>query len=148
MILVIGLVIVFAVAAIRRWVSDKYRKVRVFVVTLLRSPKRLTTAFGANMMAELIGALTLYTVLLAFGQSVRYLDVVLVSIAVSLFAGLMPVPGGIGVSEAALTAGFIAIGVDESVAFAAALTCRMITFYIPPVFGVFAFRWLQKQRYL
>jgi uncharacterized protein (TIRG00374 family) len=146
--LVIGLVIVFAVTAIRHWVFDKYHKVKVFIVTLLRSPKRLATAFGANMMSELIGALTLYTVLLAFGQSVRYLDVVLVSIAVALFAGLMPVPGGIGVSEAALTAGFIAIGVDPSVAFAAALTCRMITFYFPPVIGVFAFRWLQKQRYL
>ncbi len=147
-ILVVGVVVIFAVGPIRRWLFTTFGKVKAFVIPLLRSPKRLFTAFGANMMSELIGALTLYTVLLAFGQNVRYLDVVLVSITVALFAGLMPVPGGIGVSEAALTAGFIAIGVPESVAFAAALTCRMITFYTPPIIGVFAFRWLQKQRFL
>ena len=51
-------------------------------------------------------------------------------------------------TEAALTAGFIAIGVPEATAFAAALTSRMITYYIPPVFGFFAFRWLQRRHYL
>ena len=147
-ILVIAIIVIFAVTAIRNWLFDKVRKVRDFVVPLLQSRRRLMIAFGGNLVAELIGALTQYIVLLAFGQQVNYLDLVLVSISVSLFAGLMPVPGGIGVTEAALTAGFISLGVPESIAFAAALTCRMITFYIPPVFGVFVFRWMQKQKYL
>ncbi len=147
-ILVIAIVVIFAVTAIRNWLFDKARKVRDFIVPLLQSPRRLLIAFSGNMASELIGALTQYIVLLAFGQTVNYLDLVLVSICVSLFAGLMPVPGGIGVTEAALTAGFISLGVPESIAFAAAITCRMITFYIPPIFGVFVFRWMQKQKYL
>ena len=147
-VLAIAIIVIFAVAAIRNWLYDKVRKVRDFIVPLFRSPRRLMIAFGGNLVAELIGALTQYTVLLAFGQTVDYLDLVLVSICVSLFAGLMPVPGGIGVTEAALTAGFISLGVPESIAFAAALTCRMITFYLPPLIGVFVFRWMQKQKYL
>ena len=137
----------FCRSKIRNWLFGLIRKVRDFVVPLLQSP----AADGSRSAAtgsELIGSLTQFTVLIAFGQDVNYFDVVLVSITVSLFAGLMPVPGGIGVTEAALTAGFISIGVPPEIAFAAALTCRMITFYIPPVIGVFVFRWMQKQRYL
>jgi uncharacterized membrane protein YbhN (UPF0104 family) len=146
--LVIGIGVIALVPVLRNWVIDKFQKVRWFLVPFLKSPRRLATAFGANCAAELVGALTLFTVLTAFGQSVNYLDVVLVSIFVALFAGLMPVPGGIGVSEAALTAGFIAIGVPEGTAFAAALTCRMITFYLPPILGAFAFRWLRNEGFL
>jgi uncharacterized protein (TIRG00374 family) len=145
---VVGILVIALVPKLRVWVLDQFRKVRSFLVPFLKSPRRLAIAFGANFAAELVGALTLFTVLTAFGQHVNYLDVVLVSIFVALFAGLMPVPGGIGVSEAALTAGFIAIGVPESVAFAAALTCRMITFYLPPLIGAFAFRWLRREGFL
>jgi uncharacterized protein (TIRG00374 family) len=67
---------------------------------------------------------------------------------VALFAGLMPVPGGIGVTEAALTAGYIAIGVDSASAMSAALCYRIVTFYIPPCFGYFAMRSLRRQQML
>jgi uncharacterized protein (TIRG00374 family) len=144
----VGIVVIAVVSKLRNWVLDQFRKVRNFIVPFLKSPRRLAIAFGANFAAELVGALTLFTVLTAYGQHVNYLDVVLVSIFVALFAGLMPVPGGIGVSEAALTAGFIAIGVPESVAFAAALTCRLVTFYLPPIIGAFAFRWLRREGFL
>ena len=90
----------------------------------------------------------MYTVLRAFGQDVDYMDVVLVNEFVALFAGLMPVPGGVGVTEAALTAGFVAIGVDESTALAAAITYRVLTYYTPPIIGFGAFRWLQRQQFL
>ena len=44
----------------------------------------------------------------------------------ALFAGLIPVPGGVGVTEAALTAGFIAVGVPDDIAFSAALCYRTL----------------------
>lgn len=146
--LVIGLVVIAAVPVLRNWVLDKVHKVKAFLLPFLKSPRRLAVAFGANMASELIGALTHLTVLAAYGQTPGYINVLVVAIFVSLFAGLMPVPGGIGVTEAALTAGFIAIGVPEDIAFAAALTSRVITFYFPPVIGAFAFRSLRKQGFL
>ena len=53
----------------------------------------------------------------------------------SLFAGLLPIPGGIGVSEAGLTLGLTAIGIDNETAFAIALAYRVASFYLPPVWG-------------
>jgi uncharacterized membrane protein YbhN (UPF0104 family) len=115
---------------------------------LLSSPRRLLAVIAANVLVQLLFSLTSYTVLQAFGQDVGFADVVLVNVFVALFAGLMPVPGGVGVTEAALTAGYTAIGVDSSTAMAAALCYRLVTFYIPPCFGYFAMRSLRNQHLL
>jgi uncharacterized membrane protein YbhN (UPF0104 family) len=52
------------------------------------------------------------------------------------------------VSEAGLTAGLVAIGIPEPTAFAAAITTRLCTFYLPPLWGYFAMRWLRRYQYL
>jgi uncharacterized protein (TIRG00374 family) len=67
---------------------------------------------------------------------------------VCLFAGFMPVPGGVGVFEAAMTAGLIALGIPQSVAASTALLYRVATFYLPPAWGAFAMRWMRDHRYL
>ena len=66
----------------------------------------------------------------------------------SLFAGLLPIPGGIGVSEAGLTYGLTAAGVPTETAFAIAIAYRFASFYLPPIWGWFCYRWLVKRRYL
>ena len=45
-------------------------------------------------------------------------------------AGFMPVPGGVGVAEAAYTAGLVAIGIPQEAATSTALMMRLITFYL------------------
>ena len=84
----------------------------------------------------------------AFGQEVDLADVIIINEVVALFAGLIPVPGGVGVTEAALTAGFVAIGVPEDIAFSAALSYRLCTFYLPPIWGYVSFNSLQRDGYL
>ena len=79
---------------------------------------------------------------LNFGQAVS------VNVAASLLVGLVPIAGGVGVGEAALTAGLTAVGVPAQVAAAAAITHRLATSYLPPVFGFFASRWLTEHEYL
>jgi uncharacterized protein (TIRG00374 family) len=115
---------------------------------VLSSPARLVQSLGANMGAELLFSWCMYTVLRAFGQDVGYAEVALVNEFAALFAGLMPVPGGVGVTEAALTAGFVAIGVDQSTALAAAISYRVVTYDTPPIIGFEASRWLQRQQFL
>ena len=56
-------------------------------------------------------------------------------------------PGGVGAEEAALTAGLVAWGYD-STAFAIALTHRFCTYYLPPIWGAFALRWLGRKGYV
>jgi uncharacterized membrane protein YbhN (UPF0104 family) len=147
-VLVVGIGTVLLVPKFRNPIESVIRTTWAKIGPLLSSPRRLIAVVLANLVRELLFSLTSYTILAAFGQDVGYADVVLVNVCVALFAGLMPVPGGIGVTEAALTAGYIAIGVDSASAMSAALCYRIVTFYIPPCFGYFAMRSLRRQRML
>ena len=113
---------------------------------LARQPS--SGCWASTCVAELLFSLTIWTVLRAFGQEVDYVDVVIINEVVALFAGLIPVPGGVGVTEAALTAGFVAVGVPDDIAFSAALCYRLCTFYLPPIWGYLAFSSLQRDGYL
>ena len=75
-------------------------------------------------------------------------EVLLINTGVSVFAGLIPVPGGVGAAEAGLTAALVAVGVDDSTAFAIAITHRLCTYFLPPIWGSMSMRWLQRKSYI
>jgi uncharacterized membrane protein YbhN (UPF0104 family) len=50
--------------------------------------------------------------------------------------------------EGALTAGLVAVGVPQAAALSAALMFRIVTFYLPPLWGGFAMRWLRRHEYV
>ena len=60
----------------------------------------------------------------------------------------MPVPGGIGVSEAGLTAGLTAVGVSSDIALPAVILYRLCSYYLPPLWGWVSLRWLTHHDYL
>ena len=118
------------------------------VVRALRTPLRLVELLGGNLACQLLLAAALAMSTRVFGVHISLAEALVVFIIASLFGGMMPVPGGIGVTEAALIAGLVAIGVADTTAFAAAITFRILTFYLPPAWGWFAYRWLQQNDYL
>ena len=69
---------------------------------------------------------------------------IVVNWAATTLGGISPVPGGLGVAEAGLVAGLTAAGVPSDLAVAAALTHRLLTFWLPPVAGWLAMRRLQR----
>jgi uncharacterized protein (TIRG00374 family) len=140
-------VVVFAVPKVRAQVHEVLGQLRASL-RILRSPAAVVRLIGFNVFAELLFSFTIWMVLQAFGQDVSFADVIIINEAVALFAGLMPVPGGVGVTEGALTAGFTAVGVPEGIAFSAALCYRMCTFYLPPLWGYVAFNSLRRDGYL
>ena len=146
-VLVVAALVVLLVRRLRDWVFQMLSDIWHTAATL-RSPRAVLQLLLANLVTEVLFGVAMWTVLRAFGQSVSLPDVILINEGVSLFAGMMPIPGGIGVAEAGLTAGFVAVGVPNATAFAAALTYRLISYYLPPIWGFFAFRWLQRRRYL
>jgi uncharacterized membrane protein YbhN (UPF0104 family) len=103
--------------------------------------------FG-NMATELLFALAIGILARSLGYPIGFPELVQIHASVSLFAGLMPVPGGIGVFEAGMTFGLARAGMPEEVAFACALGFRIATFYLPPVWGAFAFRSLERGGHL
>ena len=145
---VLGLVIVLTVPRLRAIVVPPVRAAVESVSEVVRDPRRIGRIFGGQLLDRLISALALAATLAAFGETIAFGAVVFVSVGTGLLAGLAPVPGGIGVAEATMTALLTAVGVPAEIAFAAAITYRLVTSYLPPVLGFFSFRWLTDNRYL
>jgi len=114
----------------------------------LRSPRRVAQLLGGNLATEVLFALALATFARALGSPVGLGTALLVNISVALLAGLVPVPGGIGVAEGGLTFGLVQAGVPEETALATVLLYRMASFYLPPTWGFFALRWLERNEQL
>ncbi|HET6939071.1 MAG TPA: lysylphosphatidylglycerol synthase domain-containing protein, partial [Nocardioides sp.] len=84
----------------------------------------------------------------AYGVGLTIAELFVINIGASVLAGLIPAPGGVGAAEATLTAALIAFGVDQSTAFAIAITKRLCTHYLPPIWGYFSLVWMRKQGFL
>ena len=115
---------------------------------VLRSPRKVLQLYGGNLLVQILFALTLGACVRAFGYQVPLSSLILINVVVSLFAGLLPVPGGVGVSEAGISLGLTRAGIPSETAFAVALTYRFVTFYLPPIWGLRCYRWLTDHRYL
>ena len=109
---------------------------------------KLLQLFGGNLVNQFLFAAALGLCLEAFGGSLNLATLVTIYVAAALFGGLMPVPGGVGVMEAALTAGLVAAGVDTTTGAATAILFRLVTFYLPPLWGWLSLRWLRQHDYL
>ncbi len=145
---VAGIVVTLVVPSIRNRIVPPIREAFSSISSSLRDPRRLVRIVGGSLASRLLFAMTLSASVSAYGNSISFTEAVFVNSAVSLLVGFMPVPGGIGVGEAALTAGLTLVGVPEGAAFAAALTHRLVTTYLPPVAGFFTTRWLTARDYL
>lgn len=118
------------------------------VWSVLTSPRKLLLIIGGSLATQTINVLILSASLAAYGQQLSLGELFLINTAVSLGASVIPVPGGIGVVEAGLTAGLTSLGIDPSVATAVVLTDRLVTAYLPPIIGWSAMRWLQQRDYV
>ena len=115
---------------------------------VLRSPSKVLELFLGNLTAQVLLAIVLGLCLRSFGEEASLADLILVNTLASLLAGLLPIPGGIGVMEAAIRGGLIAVGVSEPAAVSTAILFRIITFYLPPLWGGVAMRRLRRHEYV
>jgi uncharacterized membrane protein YbhN (UPF0104 family) len=128
---------------VRRWWPD----VKATLASL-RAGNKLGLLLGGSLATELLFAVALGVFANAFGYDIPLGDLLLINISVSLLATFLPVPGGIGVTEFGLTLGLTAAGMPEEAALAAVVLYRVATFYLPPVWGFLAMRWLQRNAHL
>jgi uncharacterized membrane protein YbhN (UPF0104 family) len=134
-------------AAVREHLSHWWPEVRG-AFTALRASNKLGQLVLGNIATEVLFATALGLFARALGFPVSLADLLVINLSTSLFSSLIPVPGGIGVVEGGLVVGLSSVGMDQSAAFAAVLLYRISTFYLPPIWGWFAIRWLRRNRYL
>ena len=150
-VIVASVLVVAAVALIpklRAKVMPMVRTAWSSLGAVLHDRRRRVLVFGGRAGSQVLFALTLGASCEAYGTHVSLPELLFINTAVTVFAGILPVPGGIGVAEAGLTAGLTAVGVDPAVAFAAALTHRLCTYYLPPIWGYFSLRWLTRRGFV
>jgi uncharacterized membrane protein YbhN (UPF0104 family) len=140
------------VPRLRRWirvaVAPQWRAGRDNLRGLLTTPRKAAMLFGGNLASQILFAITIDVTLHAYGQSIPLLQIIVINSFASFVGGAAPIPGGMGVIEAGLIAGFTAAGVPESEAVAATFTYRMFTAYLPPIWGWFALTWLRRHEYV
>ncbi len=156
--LVASVVVALVVPRLRRRIFSEVPRARAALreqavaargeLVVFRQPKKVGQLLTGNFGAQVLQAGVLGLCLLAFGGTAHLSQLILINTLVNLFAGLMPVPGGIGVAEAGYIAGLQAIGVPSSVAVSTSIAFRLLTFYLPPLWGGFSMRWLKKHEYV
>jgi uncharacterized membrane protein YbhN (UPF0104 family) len=149
--LVVAGLVVGLVGRIRRAIVDRVRlwwpQVRSSVGGL-RSTEKLALLIGGNLATEVLFAAALGLFARGLGAHISLASLLVINMSVSLLASFIPVPGGVGVVEFGLTLGLTSAGMAQEPALAAVLLYRISTFYLPPTWGFFAMRWLQRNRYL
>jgi uncharacterized membrane protein YbhN (UPF0104 family) len=137
-----------AVPKVRARVVPALREALSGLWSVARNRHKRLELFGGNLASELVYALALGGTCLAYGVHLGLAELVFVNITASVLSSLVPVPGGIGAAEASLSAGLVAVGVDQSTALAIAITQRLCTFYLPPLWGYASLRWLTRKGYV
>ena len=144
-------VVVLAVPRLRTYLRDQAKDKTADIrdgLRVLRSPTKVLMILGGNFVSQVLFAIILGVCLEAFGHHLNLAELLLTYNLVSLFAGFMPVPGGMGVAEAGYTAALVAFGVPHTAALSTAMAFRLVTYYLPPLWGGVAMKWLRGREYV
>jgi undecaprenyl-diphosphatase len=100
---------------------------------------KIFSGIWLNGMGSLTSMFALYASAQALGLDIQLYQVFMAYTFGNIVAGVVPVPGGLGATEAGLYATFIALGYDEASSIATVFLYRLITFWIPVLPGIWAF---------
>jgi uncharacterized protein (TIRG00374 family) len=139
--------VLLAIPAIRRRVVHPLRDVWS-AMAVLKSPSKFALLLGGSALTEMLYAVAMGLCLRSLGLDMPYASILVVTAFVRFVSGVSPIPGGLGIAEAGLTAGLVAIGVPVEFAFPAAMIYRLCTFYVPPAYGWAVLGILRKREYL
>ena len=142
-----GIGIILWVPKVRGKVVPAVKRAASDIWAVLRTPKKAMQLFGGDLAGNLVYPALLGLCLLAFHQRLDYAQLVVVQVGSGMVSNVAPVPGGIGVQEAALTAGLTSFGIPANAALATVLVYRGITFVLPSIAGFFALRYQRAKGY-
>lgn len=115
------------------------------VATIAKTPSKLAALFIGSAIVTLGYTAGMLASLAAFDADIPVATAVFVYLAGAAVSSAAPTPGGVGATEAALIAGYTAVGVESATAFAAVLLFRLVTFWLPILPGWIALVSLQRK---
>jgi undecaprenyl-diphosphatase len=116
------------------WLKQAWAYLRIVAA----QPTRGLRIAGGEIvtLASQIACMSL--ILLSLHASPKIAALLVITQIAGAASSVVPIPGGLGAPEAILVAGLNAIGVHHSEAIIAALTYRMLTYWLPPIPGAVA----------
>ncbi len=129
---------------VSRW-TPHLRAIGGDLARTLRTPLRAAQLLGGCVGYLLLSALAFAATLAAFTPSFPLVPVLAVFAVASTLGQLAPTPGGLGAVEAAMVAGLTALGISPGHAVATVLASRVLTYWLPVLPGIVAFRVLQHR---
>ena len=139
--------IVMKVPKLKNKIVPAVTKAASDIWAVIRNPRKAMLLVGGDTAGNLIYPAILGICLLAFHQHLDFAQLVVVQVGAGMVGNVAPVPGGIGVTEAALTGALTAFGIPAAPALATVLVFRGITFVFPAFLGFFTLRWLRAKGY-
>ena len=100
--------------------------------------------FGGSAVVSVSYVVALFFSIQAFGGGLSFAQVGAIYFAGSAVASVAPTPGGLGALEAAVIAGLVAAGMENTVAVPSVFMFRLATFWIPILPGWAAFTYLRR----
>jgi glycosyltransferase 2 family protein len=144
--------IVFAVPAGRRLLLARLTptlgQVIPRLLDLAQRPVKLAEGIGGTLLVTACYIACLAVCVHAFGGSLPFVAVAVVYLTGNAIGSAVPIPGGIGTVDAALSAGLTAAGLHGTVAFSSVLLFRTLTFWLPVPVGWTALNYLQRREAL
>lgn len=145
----LAVVAVMLVPKVRDWAMKRIRptlqQVWPRLSAILGQPWRLALGVAGNVILTLSYVLAFDAALVAFGQHLTLIDASLIYLVGNAAGAAVPVPGGIGAIEFALTTGLTAAGIPLGVATAVTAVFRVATYWGRIPFGWVAMRYLQRK---
>lgn len=106
---------------------------------------KLIEGIGGSLLMSVAYILCLEACVRAMGSHVPIASIAVVYLTGNAVGSLLPIPGGIGAIETALSLGLTAAGLPGRTAIAAVLLFRTVTFWLPAVAGWLALHHLQRK---
>jgi glycosyltransferase 2 family protein len=128
----------------RRFVRPAWRVTRELLGTL-RQPVRALQLLGGTSANLIVSGLGLAACVAAFHTPVPVVGAVAVFLVGQTLGHVVPIPGGLGPTEALMIGGLTTLGIAPTVAVASTLAARLLTYWLPVLPGVAAFRYLQHR---
>ncbi len=109
---------------------------------VIREPRRSLLIGSAELVTLIgeVGALSL--LVLGVRQHANIPALIVIVLVASTASSVVPIPGGLGAPEAILVAGLASLGVEHKAALIAAVSYRLLSYWIPPLPGLVCLRWL------
>ena len=109
-----------------------------YLRTVITQPTRSLVMALGEIVTATGQVLCMALVLLAIGAPVHLAAILVIVQLAGAASNVVPIPGGLGAPEAILVAGLSSVGVRHDDAIIAALSYRILTYWAPPIPGMFA----------